>query len=259
MKGGATCVQTLTRSRRPGKRQKELATCADILFDRAPVMMHMIDGGGKLVKVNHRWSQTLGYKRKEAEGRWSIEFLTEESRDRAILETLPLFWRVGSARSVGYRFAKKDRGVIDVQLDAELVTVAGRNHFSYAAIRDVDDRTQWEQASSNLATLVGLTKIQRQYERVLFPKTSESQVPAPIADASTRHSPQPAPGGDVLMGLLEVAGDISGHLKAFVGLHNQYMDAVVEQQGEMLTVMKGIERSLDDLADAAAAQADASL
>ena len=154
---------------------------------------------------------------------------------------------------------KRDGRTLDLQLDAELVKASGGGSFTYAAIRDVDDRTQWEQASATIPTLVGLTKIRRQYEGVLFPKTSESEIPAPIADASTRHSPQPAPGEDVLMGLLEVASDISGHLKELKHLHDESIDAVVEQQREMLTVMKGIGRSLDDLADAAAAQADASL
>ena len=86
----------------------------DILFDRAPVMIHSIDRGGRLVKVNRRWLETLGYERDEVLGRKSIEFLTEESRAWALKDTLPLFWHIGSARSIAYRYLKKDGRVLDV-------------------------------------------------------------------------------------------------------------------------------------------------
>ena len=216
------------------KAARALAECAEIFFDRAPVMMHMIDGSGKLMRVNRRWSQRLGYKRTETSGRWSIEFLTEESRARAIEDTLPLFWRVGSARSVGYTFVKRDGRTLGLQVDAELLSAPGGGFFTYAAIRDADDRNQWERASSTLTTLVELAKLQRKYQDILFPSVSDPQVPAPIAATSTE-----PPAGDVLISLLEIAGDISGSLKALVGLHSESMDAIVEQQQEMLIVMKG--------------------
>ena len=177
--------------------------------------MHMIDGGGRLSRVNRRWTEALGYSSEQVIGRFAPDFLTAESRHRAINETLPLYWRVGSVRSVRYRFVKKDGGVTDLQLDAELVAVAGANRLSYAAIRNIDDRTQWEQSSDTLATLVGLTKLQRKYQEVVFPAVSiQLQKPARLPDASTRYSPRPTPAGDVLLALLEIAGDISGSLKA---------------------------------------------
>ena len=77
--------------------------------------------GGRIVRVNRRWLQRLGYKRREVIGRMSVEFLTEESRVWAVRETLSLFWRVGSARSIGYQFVTNEGGVLDVLLDAEAV------------------------------------------------------------------------------------------------------------------------------------------
>ena len=63
----------------------------------------------------------LGYEASEAVGRKGPDFLTPESRVRAIRnETLPLFWRTGHARSIGYRFLRKSGDVIDLLLDAEL-------------------------------------------------------------------------------------------------------------------------------------------
>ena len=40
----------------------------DILFDHAPVMMHAVDKDGRLVRVNSRWLQTLGYESSEVLG-----------------------------------------------------------------------------------------------------------------------------------------------------------------------------------------------
>ena len=70
----------------------------DILFDRAPVMMHAVDKDFRIVKVNRRWLQTLGYKRDEVLGRKPTDFVSEESRAEAVNVTVPRFWRIGSDR-----------------------------------------------------------------------------------------------------------------------------------------------------------------
>ena len=101
----------------------------DYLFENAPVMMHTIGQDGRLIRVNHRWLEELGYEREEVLGRKSIDFLTAESQVRALRDTLPLFWRVGSARSIGYQILRKDRQVLDVLLDAELVSIPGGAFF----------------------------------------------------------------------------------------------------------------------------------
>ena len=64
----------------------------DTLFENAPVMLHSIDEGGKLLKVNRSWTETLGYEKDEVLGHKSTEFLADESRQRATKDTLPLFW-----------------------------------------------------------------------------------------------------------------------------------------------------------------------
>ena len=45
----------------------------DLLFESAPVMMHSIDTGGTLVRVNDRWLQAMGYEREEVLGVTSRE------------------------------------------------------------------------------------------------------------------------------------------------------------------------------------------
>ena len=115
-----------------------------VLFYRAPVMMHSIDKDGRIIRVNGRWLQTLGYEAGEVLGKKSTEFLTEESRARAVKDTLPLFWRVGSARSVGYRYITKDGRILDLLLSAEVMPLTARTVCSYATLHNVDDPIQWE-------------------------------------------------------------------------------------------------------------------
>ena len=94
------------------KPQTDLALAAvdqsiNALFNRAPVMRHWVRKGGTIAKVNRRWLARMGYKRHEVLGRKSIDFLTEHSRFWAVEECLPLFFRVGSARGVGFEFVKR--------------------------------------------------------------------------------------------------------------------------------------------------------
>ncbi len=56
----------------------------DTLFDHASVMMHAVDKDHRIVKVNRRWLETLGYEKEEVLGREPTDFLTEESRARAV-------------------------------------------------------------------------------------------------------------------------------------------------------------------------------
>ena len=63
----------------------------DTVFDKAPVMLHAIDDEGRIVKVNGAWLAMLGYREDEVIGRPSTDFLTAESRARALTDALPLF------------------------------------------------------------------------------------------------------------------------------------------------------------------------
>ena len=110
----------------------------DSLFNKAPVMMHSIDADGRIIKVNRRWLRRMGYRKNEVIGQRSIDFLDEESRRRAMEDTLPLFWRAGSARSVGYRFVRKSGRVLDALLDAEAFPIAGATSCTLATIREGD-------------------------------------------------------------------------------------------------------------------------
>ena len=133
------------------------------VFDNAPVMMHLIDKDGRLSAVNYLWLKTLGYEKAEVLGLRSVDFLTEESRARALKDTFPAFRRLGYARSVGYQFVHKDGRVISILLDAETVEIS--HHLAaVATLRDTYDLSQWKQSSAALQAVKGLIDSKNQAE-----------------------------------------------------------------------------------------------
>ncbi len=73
----------------------------DVVFDGAPLMMHAVDKDFRIVKVNRRWLQRMGYKRAEVLGRRPTDFLTEELRALAAKDVIPAIWHEGSSHSSG--------------------------------------------------------------------------------------------------------------------------------------------------------------
>ena len=148
----------------------------DTVFDSAPVMLHSIDKDGRIVKVNRRWLSELGYEESEVVGRPSVDFLTNESRARIVSETLPLFWRTGSAHSIGCQFVKRDGQVIDLLLDAELSYDAGGRLTPTAVLYRGDDLVQWRHASATIKAIQLLAGVRQDNEDALY------SPPAPRSD-----------------------------------------------------------------------------
>ena len=226
-----------------------LDECFGIVFDRAPVMMHAVDGNGVVVRVNRRWTDALGYANGEVVGRKSVEFLTEQSRAQVIDDTMPLFWRTGHARSIGLRFVRKDGQVVDLMLDAEVSPHTGGVIHSYAVLYDPDDTDQWKAASKTLRELKALINVQRRYENVLSAEAGAASGPA--SDAAPRLpglTSEPAT-SDVMAAFLEVAQDTSVNLRTLARLHEELVSAAVEYQPELMLVLKSIDKTLTYLAD----------
>lgn len=78
-------------------------------------VMHSIDRTGRLIAVTQSWLDMLGYEMKDVLGRLSSDFLTEESRRRAIEEALPRFWKEGFIREYPYQMVTSDGTVLDVR------------------------------------------------------------------------------------------------------------------------------------------------
>ena len=141
--------------------------CYATLFEQSPVMLHAIDRSWRVVRVNRKWLETLGYEAEDVLGRQSIDFLAEDSRAMAVSETFPLFWRTGSARSVGYGMVRKDGRVLDFLLDADLDTDSAGNPQTLEVLRDIRDQTGWRYTLAVLRALLALVRIGRTIEGIL--------------------------------------------------------------------------------------------
>lgn len=89
-----------------------------LTYEKAPVMMHSVDTMRRIVDVNDAWLQRLGYEREEVIGRDSTDFLSAESRSRALAVIVPQFLRDGFIRDINYQFLTKTGEVVDIQLSA---------------------------------------------------------------------------------------------------------------------------------------------
>lgn len=115
------------------------------LYTRTPAMMHSIDTEDRLIAVSDAWLAGLGYSREEVIGRRSVDFLTPDSRKRALEIILPSFFRMGYCKDVPYQFVKKDGGIIDVLLSGYgLRDDQGRVVQSLAVLNDVTERNRAE-------------------------------------------------------------------------------------------------------------------
>jgi diguanylate cyclase (GGDEF)-like protein/PAS domain S-box-containing protein len=103
-----------------------------------PAMLHSIDEKGRLISVSDMWLAKLGYSREEVIGCPSSDFLTPESREYAVREVLPEFFRLGRCDDIHYQMLRKDGGVIDVLLSGILETNPfGNGRVSLAVMTDI--------------------------------------------------------------------------------------------------------------------------
>ena len=128
-------------------------------WSATPAMLHSINGNGRLVSVSDAWLAKLGYRRDEVIGRSSTDFLTAESRELAIREVLPLFFRDGRCENVHYRMVKKCGDIIDVLVSAVLADdPCGQGRISLAVVTDitplVEARRQLAESEARYRSLV---------------------------------------------------------------------------------------------------------
>ncbi len=113
------------------------------LYQKTPVMLHSIDGQGRLIEVSDYWLEVMGYQREEVIGRKSTEFLTAHSREYAEQVALPKYFQEGSAWNVPYQFVTKSGEIIDVLMSAVGEWDQQGNFLrSLAVMEDVTQRIQ---------------------------------------------------------------------------------------------------------------------
>lgn len=150
---------------RAGTRDDVLQGYFDLIVKHAPVPVHVVDANFKITRVNRRWLDKLGYERSEVLGRPSTDFLSGESRERALRDVLPLFRRAGSSRSVGLNFETKVGRVVPILIDAQVCGIDARLCYAFAVLRDPDDPVQYEGASATFEALHGIHVIRFEARR----------------------------------------------------------------------------------------------
>jgi PAS domain S-box-containing protein len=129
-----------------GDGQASALTQLGLLYEKSPVMLHSMDGTGRLLSVNSRWLETLGYDASEVIGRPLIDFFTEASQAE-IAVSMPRFFREGRVSDLPYQMVAKDGHIIDILLSSVgEFDESGRFVRSLAVIKDITERRRAEQA-----------------------------------------------------------------------------------------------------------------
>ena len=183
-------------------RDRVLQEYFDVIVDQAPVPIHVVDADFKITRVNRRWLDKLGYERSEVYGRSPTDFMSSESRERAVRQVLPLFWKVGADRSVGVSFETKVGRVVPVLMDAEVCAIDGRFCYAFAVLRDPDDPAQQEEGFATIEALHGIDVIRCDTRR------------GPVAGESPTHADEDDGAGP----LVEKPGVVQRRGRALHGL-----------------------------------------
>jgi len=132
------------------------------VFQRLPAILHAIDAQGRLIAVNDRWVEAMGYTREEALGRRSSEFLTPESARYAREVVLPAFFKTGRCDNVHYQFVRKDGSVMDVVLSGIVDQGVDGETTSRAVLTDVTEWLASERSAKALAVQAETLRAQRE-------------------------------------------------------------------------------------------------
>ena len=86
------------------------------LYEETPALLYSVDTEGRLLSVTRHWLATMGYEKDEVLGRRSIDFMTEETRERVVRDVLPDFREEGSVQDVPCKMVKKNGETFDALL-----------------------------------------------------------------------------------------------------------------------------------------------
>ncbi len=119
------------------------------LLANLPVMLHSMDGSGRMLSANAAWCQALGYEPKDIVGRSFSEFLPLESRSRLVTEIYPKYLLSSSYRNGEILIHRKDGSLATVMLSMNAYRGdKGRLERSVCILEDVTNRKIAEIATS---------------------------------------------------------------------------------------------------------------
>ncbi len=119
------------------------------LLANLPVMLHCMDGSGRMISANATWCDSLGYAPQDIVGRSFSEFLPLESRSRLVTEIYPKFLVSSTYRNAEILIHRKDGSLATVMLSMTAYRGdKGRLERSVCILEDITDRKIAEIATS---------------------------------------------------------------------------------------------------------------
>ncbi len=210
----ALALRSRSRERAATRREAERGAAltarlhrAQLLARHANDVMLLADEGQRLVDVNDRFCEQLGYGREEA-----LRLSVSDLRDPSTLDDLPLRTReqVKSGASLHEtRFRRKDGSTFPVEVSVRFAEVDGAKYFQ-AIVRDITERRRMElqlQLADRMASMVTLSagvahEINNPLSSVVgnldYVLARLDQLPADLAEA--RKALEDARGGAVRVG-----------------------------------------------------------
>ena len=145
------------------------------LYHQTPAMLHSIDVAGNILSISDFWVETMGYSRKEVQGRPLTDFMDPESKKYAETAGIPSFLKYGRVKDIPYRMVKKTGETIDVLLSAIADRDAdGQIQRSLAVSIDVTERNRATEALR--IAKEELSRHSKDLERQVRERTSEITV-----------------------------------------------------------------------------------
>ena len=129
----ATAIER-TESRRRDRQQR-------VLFENSPDMIDVLDSDGRLIEVNRRFCEELGYDEDEVLGRpiWEIDPLVDADDVERLLSDLSLDER----RKFESRYERRDGSDLPVEVHLLRLDVDGETRF-LAISRDITERKAYQ-------------------------------------------------------------------------------------------------------------------
>ena len=111
------------------------------LLANLPVMLHCMDGSGRMISANSAWCDALGYLPSDVVGRSFSEFLPQESRSRLVTEIYPKFLVSSSYRNAEILIHRKDGSLATVVLSMTAYRGdKGRLERSVCMLEDITEK-----------------------------------------------------------------------------------------------------------------------
>jgi len=111
------------------------------LLANLPVMLHCMDGSGRMISANAAWCEALGYQPSDVVGRSFSEFLPQESRSRLVTEIYPKFLVSSTYRNAEILIHRKDGSLATVVLSMTAYRGdRGRLERSVCMLEDVTEK-----------------------------------------------------------------------------------------------------------------------